>query len=414
MVIDSSSGTLPRPAVMALALASLVAPLAAADWPHYRGPAFDGRSSESIAKAWPASGPKVLWRFPLGQGYSGISVVGGKAYTLYGAGADELVLALDAASGKELWKSRLDANRPDDMGGGPRSTPTVDGDRVYVLGAKGKLAAFEAANGKLAWSVDLVTAYGARIPQWGVSVSPTVEGDLLLVDVGGKESHSVMAFDKKTGKVRWASQTGGPGYSVPFVAELAGTRQALFFTGGALVSVDPQSGKLFWRLPWKTDYDVNAAMPVVIAPDKVFISSAYNTGAGLYQVAKNGAGWKTTELWRSREMQNHFNSSVLVDGHLYGFDRARLKCIRASDGQELWSQSGFSRGSLLYADGYLLVLGERGELALVKARPDSYQEVAKTKVFPDGDKTWTMPTLAGGRLFVRSEAQLVALDLQNP
>jgi outer membrane protein assembly factor BamB len=396
------------------AICSLAGSAGAADWPHYRGPAQDGRSSETIAKAWPASGPKVLWRQPLGQGFSGISVVAGKAYTLYGAGADELVLALDATSGKTLWKTRLDANRADDMGGGPRSTPTVAGDRVYVLGAKGKLAALEAAGGKILWSVDLVATYGARIPQWGVSVSPVVEGDLLLVDVGGKENHSVMGFEKATGKMRWASQTGEPGYSVPLVTELAGTRQALFFTGSGLVAVDPASGKFFWRVPWKTDYNVNAAMPVIVPPDKVFISSAYDTGAGFYQITKDGSGWKTAEIWKSRGMQNHFNSSVLIDGHLYGFDRSRLKCIRVADGQERWNQSGFNRGSLLYVDGHLLVLGERGELALVKANPDSYQEIGKTKVFPDGDKTWTMPTLAGGRLYVRSEAQLVALDLQNP
>lgn len=396
--------------VAVLVLAMTAGGSAAADWPQYRGPGQDGRSAETgILTEWPDSGPKQLWRFPLGDGYSGMAVADGRVFTQFGAGGDEIAIALDAATGKELWRVRTDSNRGDSQGGGPRSTPTVDGDLVYVVGARGKLLALNVTSGAEAWRVDLVKELGARVPRWGVSVSPLVEGDLLFFDVGGKPGYSLVALDKKSGAVRWHSETDKPGYSTPLAITVDGIRQILFFTGSSLVSVKPEDGSVYWRHPWKTSYDVNAAMPVFVPPNRVFISTSYDKGATLLEMTASEGGVTVRQIWRDRVMKNHFNSSVLVGEHLYGFDNGTLKCVEAATGEELWAQRGFAKGSLLYADGHLVLLGERGQLAIAQATPDGYREQARHQLFKS--RTWTMPSLADGRLFVRDQAQLVALAL---
>lgn len=394
--------------LLALALGALA--VGAEDWPQYRGAARDGRSGEKIAKAWPATGPKVLWRTALGTGYSGVTVAAGRAYTLFGSGGDEVLAAFDAATGRELWRVRLDRDRYDEMGSGPRSAPTVDGDAVFALGASGKLYAVDAKSGALAWRKDLVNEFEARVPQWGISTAPIVEGDLLLVDVGGRRDCSLVAFEKASGKVRWTAETDRPGYSAPIAVTFEGVRQALFFTGSSLVSVAPATGKVYWRVPWQTSYDVNAAAPVFVPPDKVFISSSYDKGAQVVRMKRQGDGVAVEPLWRSRVMKNHFNSSVLADGVLYGFDDATLKAIDPVSGEERWKARGYGKGSLLWADGHLVVLSDAGELALVEATPEAFREKARAAVIQG--KTWTMPTLADGRLYVRSEKELVVLDLK--
>ncbi len=295
------------------------------------------------------------------------------------------------------------------MGNGPRSTPTVDGDAVFGLGSRGRLVALEAASGKERWSVDLAAAFGAQIPQWGVSNSPLVEGDLVMLDAGGRPGHSLLAFDKKTGKLAWASQTDRPGYSSPLAVTAAGVRQVLFFTGSALVSVEPATGKALWRYPWTTDYDVNAAMPIAVPDDQIFISSGYGHGAVMLKVKKQGAGLGVEEVWKSTVMKNHFNSSVLVAGYLYGFDDGTFKCVDAATGAEQWKQRGFGKGSLAYADGNLYVLSDQGALALVEAKPSSYSEKGRVALF--SSRTWTMPTLAQGQVFLRDQKELLALKV---
>ena len=407
-----------RPVYSALAAVLLTAalasvPAAAGEWPQYRGPHQDGRSAETgLIDGWPGAGPAVLWSVELGDGYSGMSIAGDRLFTMYSDGQHEQVLALDAATGEELWRVRIDSHRRDGHGGGPRSTPTVDGEVVYTLGANGKLDALRTADGGRLWSSDLVQAFGARVPRWGVSTSPLVLGELLLVDVGGRTGYSLVAFDKSDGEVRWHVETDKPGYSTPLAIEVGGLEQVLFFTGSSLVSVAPEDGRVFWRHPWKTSYDVNAAMPVFVPPNRVFISTSYDKGATLLEIDVAGGDASIREIWRNRVMKNHFNSSVLVGEHLYGFDNAILKCVEAATGDEVWAQRGFSKGSLVYADGQLLVLGERGLLASVEASPRGYRELARHQLFATDTKTWTMPSLAGGRLFVRSQGELVALDLR--
>ena len=397
-----------RPFIICLALLLAVSLATAADWPQFRGPQRDGVSRETgLLPEWPADGPAELWTVELGGGYSGIAVSDGRLFTMFSAGGDEFVVALEVASGKELWRVRAGDKFKDMFGDGPRSTPTVDGERVYALGAKGKLLALSAADGKQLWSHDLVEAYGAESPKWGFAASPIVDGDLLLLDVGGSDGGSIVAFDKKSGAERWRSQDDTASYSAPIIIEVGGQRQAVFFTATRIVSVDPADGKLLWKKTWKTAYDVNAATPVFIPPDRLFISSGYDVGGAVYKVGATGV----EELWRNREMKNKFHTSVLHDDHLYGFDEKIFKCIDAATGRMMWQARDFGHGSLIYADGHLLALGDKGLLGLVEANPEAYREKSRATVLKG--KSWTPPTLADGKLFVRDEKVLRSFNLKN-
>lgn len=408
-VLRSSFGR----AALCAALAGAVTPAAGGDWPQFRGPQRDGASTEEgLLQAWPAGGPRVLWRIALGEGYSAPAVVGSRIYTLFARGDDEFAGCADAATGDAVWSVRLDQKWRDEMGDGPRSTPTVDGEVVYALTSRGKLFALAVADGRQLWLRDLQTEYSAKPPQWGVSTSPLVEGDLLLLDVGGKSGSSVVAFNKKSGAEVWRSQDDKAGYSAPVAFVSGGVRHALFFTGSALVALSPKDGSLLWKVPWKTAWDVNAATPIFIAPDKVFVSSGYDVGGAVYRVTVYGETAKVEEVWKNREMKNKFSSSVLHDGHLYGFDESTLKCVDVAGGTTKWQSRGLGHGTLIYADSHLIVLGDEGTLALVEATPAGHREKGRMKLF-DG-RTWSMPALAGGRLYIRDQKELVALDVSAP
>jgi hypothetical protein len=238
-----------------------------------------------------------------------------------------------------------------------------------------------------------------------------VEGDLLLLDAGAGRGKSLVALDKKTGATRWTAHSDRPGYSSPLAVTFQGVRQILSFAASSLVSVAAADGKVLWSVPWETSYDVNAAMPVLIPPDKVFISSGYDKGGAVYRIKKEGQAFKTEEVWNNRVLKNHFNSSVHYGGYLYGFDDATLKCVDAGTGEEKWRQRGFQKGSLLIADGHLVILSEAGLLLLAEASPAAFKEEGRMQVLEG--RTWTMPSLAGGRLYLRNQKEMVALSLEG-
>jgi outer membrane protein assembly factor BamB len=386
--------------------------LLAADWPQWRGPARDGVSAETgLLTAWPAGGPRLLWKVPGGGGYSCPAIAGGRLFTLVSRDKDEIVLCLDAKSGKELWTVRSDADRPDDFGSGPRATPTVDGDRVYTLGASGSLMCLQAADGKSIWSADILKQFSAENLRWGVSGSPLVEGDLLIVNSGGRGA-SCVAFDKKTGKVVWAGHDDLAGYAAPTAITVDGVRQIVFFTGDAVLGVSPTDGAEHWRIPWKTSYDCNIATPVWSAKDKLlFVSSGYDKGCAAVRLAGKAGKVAAEIAWQSRAMRNHHASCVLHDGKLYGFDGngpAVLKCLELTTGRTLWTDRSIGKGSLMLADGHLIALSEEGELALIAADPAGYKEKARCK--PLDSLCWTMPVLSGGRLYLRNESEILCLQ----
>ncbi|RMH15873.1 MAG: hypothetical protein D6696_19560 [Acidobacteria bacterium] len=357
----------------------------------------------SLRHDWRQQPPRELWRRSIGEGYSGIVVAGRRLFTLDCDERSEYLVALDAASGDELWRLALGQRFDSSRGNGPRATPAVDGDVVYALSALGDLHAARVDDGRGLWHVKL-----RRPPSHGYAGSPLVDGERLIVLGHLDSDDTVLALDKTSGEVLWSALPGPLGYASPVVAELAGRRQLLAMIGDQLAGLEPADGTVLWRYPWPTSYRVNAADPLVLPPDRIFISSSYDQGAALLRLRPE-APEPVEVVWRSRVMKNHFNGSVRAGDYLYGFDNGVLKCIAVAGGEERWRQRGFGKGSLILADGHLVVLGERGDLALVEARPEAYVEKGRVKALIG--RSWTSPTLAGSWLFVRNQQEIAGLEV---
>lgn len=384
------------------------------DWPQWRGPQRDGKSLETgLLKTWPQEGPRILWRAPLGEGYSGIAIANGLGYTMYDEGNDEYLVCFDAKSGQRRWRVRTDKKFRNSWGNGPRVTPLIESEMVYTLSAHAKLYALDAKTGAHVWQHDLVRKLNDENPDLGYSNSPVIEGDLLLVTGLGGANRSLLAFNKNTGELVWSSHNDHPGYSSPIVITVLGLRQAVFFTGTEIASVSPADGKIFWRQPWRTDSYENVATPVFISPDKLFFSSAHpkDAGAAVLQMNVNNNAVSVTPVWKSNVMQHHFASSVLHENYLYGTDRYILKCVDSRTGEQKWQQRGFGEGSLIFADGHLIVLGTSGNLALVEATSTAYREKARAQVLRG--KCFTAPALAHGKLYLRNESEIVCVALNG-
>lgn len=401
----------------------------AADWQQYRGPNTDGTSSEKILKTWPAGGPRQVWKAPMSAGFSSFAVADGKAYTLVSRTIDqvknEVCVALDAASGKELWAAPLgfskydgggDAGASGNSGGdGPRSTPAVDGNRVYVLSAPLVLSCLDAASGKPVWKKDLVKEHGARNIRWQNAASPVLDGNLVFVCAGG-EGQSLLCFHKATGGLVWKGQSDKMTHATPVVSTILGHRQVIFFTQSGLVSVVPGTGAVLWR--YNFPYSTSTAAAPVVGGDIVFCSAGYGVGAGAVKILKEGNGFKATELWRkSNQLINHWSSSVYRDGHVYGlfgfkkWEEVPLKCIELATGEEKWSKDGFGQGGTILVDGSLVTLAENGELVVVEATPKSYNETARTKAVTG--KCWNNVAVSNGRIYARSTKEGVCLDVSG-
>lgn len=387
------------------------------DWPQFRGPERDGVSPETeILNTWPEDGPRQLWRRQIGIGYSGVSVKGDRLYTMYtrteGDAEIEVVAAFAAADGSELWHTPVGEAITSDWGNGPRSTPTVDGDSVFALGSLGKLVAVAAADGSTRWEVDLTERFGCQRPYHGFSASALVQGTTLVIESGATEGMAFAGLDTKTGETLWAvgDGRGGPAYNSALPIHMHGRDQILYQVRAGIVSLT-RDGTLLWshELP---DGEAHA-MPVFVSPDKVFVSGVEGVGAHLLQVdaGDDGAAVAITELWSNRNMKNHFSSSMHHEGHIYGFDNAVLKCIVAETGEVKWSKRGLGRGSLILADGHLIVLADKGRLLLLEATPSGYVEKGRVQALEG--RSWTAPTLASGRLYVRNHSEIAAYDISS-
>ncbi|MBI3410717.1 MAG: PQQ-binding-like beta-propeller repeat protein [Planctomycetes bacterium] len=385
------------------------------DWPQWRGPKRDGVSSEKgLLAAWPADGPKELWRQPAGKGYSTLAVSRGRVFTVFQDGDSEAVCSWDAETGKELWRFRYPARYVNGYGNGPRSTPTIAGDLLYAVGGTGMMHCLKAFTdnpaGEKVWRRDLLSDFGAKNLQWGVSFSPLVEGDLVYTNPGGPNGHSLAALDKKTGATEWTSQDDPAGYSSPLSATTAGERQVVFFTGSGLVAVTPDAGKLLWRYPWETAFGANIATPIVVE-DYVFISSGYNRGCTVVKVEKSDSGFEARRVYENKRMRTHFSTCVRYQDCLFGFDDTTLICMEFRTGKVLWDQRDFGKGSLLVADGNLVILGETGLVALAEATPAGYREISRF-TFSEG-RCWSVPVVANGRMYIRDEEKVVCYDVRR-
>jgi len=405
------------------------AKLSAADWPQYRGPNANGTTAEKIQATWPDAGPKQVWKTPLNAGFSTFAVAGGRAYTLVSRDIEnvknEACVALDAETGKELWAAPLgfvkydgggDTGAPGNDGGdGPRSTPSVDGNRVHALSAALVLFCLDAQDGKVVWKKDLVKEHAARNIRWQSAASPSLEGNSIFVCAGGA-GQSLLCFDKANGAVLWKGQDDQMTHATPVVATIHGQRQVVFFTQSGLVSVASASGQVLWR--HKFPYNVSTAASPVVAGDIVFCSAGYGVGASAVKIAKDADGFKATELWRKPNQHiNHWSSSIHHNGHLYGlfgfkqWEKVPLKCIALETGEEKWSKDGFGQGGTILVDGSLVTLAENGDLVVVQASPQSYNETARTKAVKG--KCWNNVAVANGRIYARSTKEGVCLDVSG-
>jgi len=405
------------PLSMALLSGLLLAPGArGGDWPQFRGPERNGHSAETgLVRTWPESGPPELWRVASGASFSGLTVVGDRIYTMDSDGDQEYVLALDAGSGKTLWKKVVGALFTNSFGDGPRSTPTyvaagAGGGTLYAVASRGILVALDAGNGEERWRVSFPERFGSALPNWAFTCSPLVVGDLVVVETGGTEGRAVAAFDKVSGELRWTALDEAIVYSSPILVELAGVQQLIFQTLGGLRALSVE-GKLLWQSEFMPKLGIKPASPVFLAPDLIFASASYDGGAKVVRMRKLGEGIGVETVWEGRTMmRNHFNSSVAIGQRLYGFDKEIFKCIDATTGEAAWAQRGLGKGSLITADGLLVILSERGRLVLAEATPEGYRELAGHQALTG--RSWTQPSLAGGRLYLRNGSEIVAFDLR--
>lgn len=396
-----------RAALCAAALGG--AALHAADWPHWRGPDRTGISKESNwLSEWPSQGPKIAWKAKVGLGYSSVVVADGKAFTVGFDGGKDTVYCFDAVNGKEVWKHSYPSQLGDKyFQGGTTGTPTFHDGRLYWLSRWGDLIAFEAGTGKIVWSKNIQKETQAPIPTWGFSGAPLVHEHLLILNVG----EAGTAVEKDTGKLVWASAKKESGYSspLPFKDE-DGTFVALG-TASAYVAIDPLTGEEAARVPWKTEYGVNAPDPV-FTERHFMLSTGYGTGAAMFE-----RGNPETPVWKNKTLRTQMNAGVLYNGHVYGVDgdtteKAKLKCIDFMTGQEKWAESNFGSGGLTIADGKIIALSAAGELMVAPATPDGFKPTARAQIF--GGTTWTAPVLANGMVYCRnSRGDLACVDLRK-
>lgn len=393
---------------LACAAASVMA--SGADWPQFLGPTRDGRSPDRVlVSGWLERGLRVAWRKPVGEGYSSMTVAGERVFSMDANGADEFAFAWRVSDGGELWRVKLGGSPRDVYGGlGPRVTPTYNDGVLYLTTAELALVALGADDGRVLWRRDLRGELGARPPAEGNAAAVLVEGDRVFVVVGGPGGRSVAAFDKATGRLAWSALDDRASYSSPVALTLGARRQVLFLTGTHLRALDARTGSLLWSHDWPTRDWVNAATPLGVGADRVFVSSGNGQGAVVLQVRAAGSSFSASEVWRNKAMKNHFNNSVLHGGTLYGFDGFLLKAVDAASGRTAWTERGFGEGSLIAAADHLVVLGEEGELALLRADPARADVRARMPVL--NGRSWTPPSLAGGRLYLRNAREMVALE----
>jgi outer membrane protein assembly factor BamB len=396
-----------------VAMSGQSAPGPGGDWPQWRGPDRSGLSQESgLLKQWPSGGPPVVWSSSnLGAGFGSISTSGDRLFVQGLRNRQSIVSALNRSDGKSLWSKALGPGLENDRGPGPRGTPTVDGDRLYVLTENGDLACLK-QDGTMVWQRNILKDFSARNLGWLISESPLVDGNQVIVTPGGRGA-TVVALDKMTGSTIWTSKelSDEAGYSSPIVADVQGVRTVMTLTGRAGVGVRASDGKLMWRYTAPSNNTANAATPIFF-DNKVFYASDYGTGGGLLGLRAEGGEVKAQEIYFTREMQNHHGGVLLVNGYLYGYNSTILTCLEFATGKMAWRNRSVGKGALTYADGNLYIVGEDFTVGLVEATPDGYREKGRFTIRDEGLPTWAHPVVSGGRLYIRNQAALTSYDVR--
>ena len=409
---ESSKGTDTIDTETAAKVAETTTPILTlnAYWTDFRGPKRDGRYDEKqILTDWPSAGLPLLWKQPIGGGYASFVIAGGRAFTIEQRRQQEVVAAYDVETGREVWTNAWNAEFTEFMGGdGPRATPTWHEGRVYALGALGELRCLDATSGSRIWSRNILTENQSQNLQWGMSASPLVVDEKVIVLPGGA-GRSVAAYHKRTGEAIWKALDDKQAYTSPMLVTLAGRRQILVVSARRAMGLSVEDGSLLWAYPWVTEYDINATQPIVVSDNRIFLSAGYGHGAAVVELARTENGFRARTIWKNKSMKNKFNSSVLYEGHIYGLDERILTCVSAETGQRAWKGGRYGYGQLLLANGHLIVLSEQGDVALVKATPERHVELARFSAI--SGKTWNNPAMDGGRLLVRNATEMACFRI---
>jgi outer membrane protein assembly factor BamB len=391
----------------------------AADWPQFLGPERTGISKETgLIDKLADGGPKEVWRVEGGVGMSGMAIAGGRLVTMWQGEGKDWVVALDAASGKTLWKTEIAPAYKNSMGDGPRATPTIAGETVVAFTGDGILAALKVKDGSLLWKKDVVAQFEGKPADYGMACSPLVVGGQVIVTAGAPGA-CVVSYKLAYGELNWKSGDDRAGYSSPNILKVGGREQLVVFTGQSAIGLAPATGKVLWRYEYETDFDCNIATPLAFK-DQVFISSGENHGSTLLALRGKGESYTVEPVWKSQGggsvLRNEWQTSILLEGYLYGFDNVgsagpvtHLTCVEAATGKRMWQQLRFGKGNLIAADGKLFIVTMKGEVVLVRATPRGYEELDRAKVI---GSTRQAPALSDGRLYLRDDREVVCLDVR--
>ena len=388
---------------------------AAPYWTGFRGAHRDGHYDElPILTNWPATGLRLLWKQPCGGGYSSFAIAEGRAFTIEQRRQDEVVVAYDVETGRELWTNgwpaRFTEMHSDE---GPRTTPEYDEGKLFTLGAAGELRCLEAATGETIWRKNIVTENGGQVPDYGLAASPLRVDDKLIVQNYGTKERTVVCYDKRDGRLLWHAVDMEVGYASPVVANFGGERHVVIGARPDVFGLRLEDGVMRWSAPWPIlNHERPIAQPVLIGTNRVLFSAAYLTGATLFEVNRTGDTYAVKEVWKSRKLKTKFAGAILWQGFLYGLDEDILTCLDAETGEQKWKDGRYGYGQLVLASGQLIVLCGNGDLALVKATPERLVELSR---FPAiHGKTWNYPAVAGGRLLVRNLAEMACFEIAMP
>jgi len=393
----------------------LLAPLTAADWPQWRGPDRDAKSSETgLLTEWPEGGPPLEWNATgLGGGYSSVAVAEGSIYTLGDFEDGSHVIALHEKDGSPRWKTRIGKAGGHRRYPGPRSTPTIDGDQVFALNQHGDLAALTTTSGTMLWSVNLQDDFqGKMMSGWKYSESPLVDGDAVVVTPGGKKG-TLLALDRQTGAKIWRTKdwTDPAAYSSVVIATIQGKRQYVQLTGKSVAVVDPETGDVLWKAsrPGKTAV---IATPV-IQDDIVFVTSAYGVGSNAFRIETTGDQWSAEEIYATKNLANHHGGVVLLDDHVFGSSGGTFRSLELATGDVAFAGRSVGKGSTIYADGHFYLRSEAGPVALIEATTTDLNEKSRFSQ-PDrsGERAWPHPVIANGKLYLRDQDVLLCYDLE--
>jgi outer membrane protein assembly factor BamB len=381
------------------------------DSPQFLGRDRNGKiSGVQLARDWETEAPREVWRKPVGDGWASFAVWGNLAVTQEQHDSAEVVVAYDLATGDVRWAHADETRFAATIGGiGPRATPTIDGSRVYTLGATGILNALDLQTGKRLWSQDIVERYGADTPEWGKSCSPLLIDGLVVVSAGGEDGESLVAFDSATGEEVWTAGDDKSSYSSPLVATLADVRQIVIFNWSSVAGHDPADGRLLWSHPWPYEQP-NVAQPLVLPGDRLLVSSGYGVGAKMLRIeARPDGELEASVVWESPRLKAKFAHFVDFEGKIYGLDDGILVCLDPETGERCWKRGRYGHGQLLLVEDLLLLQAESGEVVLIEPNPEELTELGSFDAL-DG-KTWNIPTLAGPYLLVRNDREAALFEL---